>query len=136
MAFFNDPIQCDDASERAVSMALDIRDAVGKLAAGWLRNGHDLALGMGIASGFATLGRIGFDGRFDYAAIGSVTNLAARLCGEAASGQVLVAQRVFSATEGLAIGAPVGDLDLRGFSRPVRAFDVTGIDESKVKVIP
>lgn len=136
MVFFNDPLPVDDAAERAVTMAVAMRDRVAELAAGWHRRGHDLGFGIGIAQGFATLGRIGFDGRFDYAAIGSVTNLAARLCGEAASGQVLVAQRVFSATEGLAIGAPVGDLDLRGFSRPVRAFDVTGIDESKVKVIP
>ena len=136
MVFFNDPLPVDDAAERAVTMAVAMRDRVAELAAGWHRRGHDLGFGIGIAQGFATLGRIGFDGRFDYAAIGSVTNLAARLCGEAASGQVLVAQRVFSATEGLAIGAPVDDLDLRGFSRPVRAFDVTGIDESKVKVIP
>jgi class 3 adenylate cyclase/CheY-like chemotaxis protein len=136
MVFFNDPLPVDDAAERAVTMAVAMRDRVAELAAGWHRRGHDLGFGIGIAQGFATLGRIGFDGRFDYAAIGSVTNLAARLCGEAASGQVLVAQRVFSATEGLAIGAPVEDLDLRGFSRPVRAFDVTGIDESKVKVIP
>ena len=136
MVFFNDPLPVDDAAERAVTMAVAMRDRVAELAAGWHRRGHDLGFGIGIAQGFATLGRIGFDGRFDYAAIGSVTNLAARLCGEAASGQVLVAQRVFSATEGLAIGDPVGDLDLRGFSRPVRAFDVTGIDESKVKVIP
>ena len=136
MVFFNDPLPVDDAAERAVTMAVAMRDRVAELAAGWHRRGHDLGFGIGIAQGFATLGRIGFEGRFDYAAIGSVTNLAARLCGEAASGQVLVAQRVFSATEGLAIGEPVGDLDLRGFSRPIRVFDVTGIDESKVKVIP
>ena len=136
MVFFNDPLPVDDAAERAVIMAVAMRDRVAELADGWSRRGHDLGFGIGIAQGFATLGRIGFEGRFDYAAIGSVTNLAARLCGEAAPGQVLVAQRVFSATEGLAIGAPVGELDLRGFSRPVRAFDVTGIDESKVKVIP
>ena len=106
MVFFNDPLPVDDAAERAVTMAVAMRDRVAELAAGWHRRGHDLGFGIGIAQGFATLGRIGFDGRFDYAAIGSVTNLAARLCGEAASGQVLVAQRVFSATEGLAIGSP------------------------------
>ncbi|SFR92877.1 Adenylate and Guanylate cyclase catalytic domain-containing protein [Microbacterium sp. cf046] len=136
MVFFNDPLPVDDAADRAVTMAVAMRDRVAELAAGWSRRGHDLGFGIGIAQGFATLGRIGFEGRFDYAAIGSVTNLAARLCGEAASGQVLVAQRVFSATEGLAIGEPVGELDLRGFSRPIRAFDVTGIDQSKAKVIP
>ncbi len=136
MVFFNDPIPVDDAAERAVAMAVAMRDRVTDLAAGGHRRGHDLGFGNGIAQGFATLGRIGFEGRFDYAAIGSVTNLAARLCGEAAAGQVLVAQRVFSATEGLAIGETVGELELRGFSRPIRVFDVTGIDESKVKVIP
>jgi len=136
MVFFNDPVAHDDAADRAVTMAVAMRDRVAELAGTWHRRGHDLGLGIGIAQGFATLGRIGFEGRFDYAAIGSVTNLAARLCAEAAAWQILVAQRVYSATEGLAIGEPVGELELRGFSRPIRAFDVTGIDESKVRVIP
>ena len=99
MVFFNDPIPCDDAAERAVRMALEIRDAVSNLADGWRRRGHDLAVGLGIAQGFATLGRIGFEGRFDYAAIGSVTNLAARLCSDAGAWQVLVTDRVLAATE-------------------------------------
>ena len=136
MVFFNDPIAHDDAAERAVSMAVAMRDRVTELADGWHRRGNDLGFGIGIAQGFATLGRIGFEGRFDYAAIGSVTNLAARLCAEAGSWQILVAQRVFSATEGLAVGEPVGELDLRGFSRPIRAFDVTGIDASKMRITP
>ena len=134
MVFFNDPLPVDDAAERAVTMAVAMRDRVTELAAAWHRRGHDLGFGIGIAQGFATLGRIGFEGRFDYAAIGSVTNLAARLCAAAASWQVLVAQRVFSAAEGLAIGEPVGELDLRGFSKPIRAFDVTGIDQTRVPV--
>ena len=134
MVFFNDPLPVDDAAERAVTMAVAMRDRVTGLAAAWHRRGHDLGFGIGIAQGFATLGRIGFEGRFDYAAIGSVTNLAARLCAAAASWQVLVAQRVFSAAEGLAIGEPVGELDLRGFSKPIRAFDVTGIDQTRVPV--
>lgn len=134
MVFFNDPLPVDDAAERAVTMAVAMRDRVTQLAAAWHRRGHDLGFGIGIAQGFATLGRIGFEGRFDYAAIGSVTNLAARLCAAAASWQVLVAQRVFSAAEGLAIGEPVGELDLRGFSKPIRAFDVTGIDQTRVPV--
>jgi len=134
MVFFNDPLPVDDAAERAVAMAVAMRDRVTELAAAWHRRGHDLGFGIGIAQGFATLGRIGFEGRFDYAAIGSVTNLAARLCAAAASWQVLVAQRVFSAAEGLAIGEPVGELDLRGFSKPIRAFDVTGIDQTRVPV--
>ncbi|NEN04299.1 response regulator [Diaminobutyricibacter tongyongensis] len=134
MVFFNDPLPCDDAAERAVTMAVAMRDRAAQLAEGWSRRGNDLGFGVGIAQGFATLGRIGFEGRFDYAAIGSVTNLAARLCAAAEPSQILVAQRVYSATEGLAIGHPVGELELRGFTRPVRAFAVTGIDETKVGV--
>jgi adenylate cyclase len=136
MVFFNDPLPVDDAAERAVTMAVAMRDRVAELAEGWSRRGHDLGFGIGIAQGYATLGRIGFEGRFDYAAIGSVTNLAARLCAAASAGQVLVAQRVFSETDGLAIGEPVGELDLRGFSRAIRAFDVTGIDAKKVRLTP
>ena len=132
MVFFNDPLPIDDPAERAVLMAVAMRDRVAELAAGWSRRGNDLGFGIGIAQGFATLGRIGFEGRFDYAAIGSVTNLAARLCAEAGPSQILVAQRVFSATEGIASGEPVGELDLKGFSRPVRAFAVTGIDETGI----
>jgi class 3 adenylate cyclase len=135
MVFFNDPLPCDDAAERAVRMAVAMRERVMALASGWSRRGHDLGFGIGIAQGFATLGRIGFEGRFDYAAIGSVTNLAARLCSAAESWQVLVAERVFAATEGIAVGESVGELDLRGFRRPVRAFDVTGIDQSKVGAV-
>lgn len=134
MVFFNDPVPCDDPAERAVTMAVAMRDRVAELAAGWSRQGHDLGFGIGIAQGYATLGRIGFDGRFDYAAIGSVTNLAARLCSVAGPGQILVAQRVFTAAEGVASGESVGELDLRGFSRPIRAFAVTGIDETKARV--
>ena len=133
MVFFNDPLPIDDPAERAVMMAVAMRDRVAELAAGWSRRGNDLGFGIGIAQGFATLGRIGFEGRFDYAAIGSVTNLAARLCAEAGPSQILVAQRVFSATEEVAFGEPVGELDLKGFSRPVRTFAVTGIDETKVR---
>ena len=130
MVFFNDPLPCDDPAERAVTMAVAMRDRVAELAEGWSRQGNDLGFGIGIAQGFATLGRIGFEGRFDYAAIGSVTNLAARLCAAADPGQILVAQRVFSATEGVASGEPVGELELRGFSRPIRVFAVTGIHET------
>jgi adenylate cyclase len=131
MVFFNDPIRCDDAPERAVTMAVRMRERVSELAQGWVRRGYELGFGIGIAQGFATLGRIGFEGRFDYAAIGSVTNLAARLCAAAGPGQILVAQRVFFAAESFVLGEAVGELDLHGFSRAVRAFDVTGINESK-----
>jgi adenylate cyclase len=125
MVFFNDPIPLDRPAQHAVEMALAMRDRVRTLVDGWSRLGHDLGFGVGIAQGFATLGRIGYEGRFDYAAIGSVTNLAARLCGEAGAGQVLVSQRVFSAVDDVAVGESVGPLELRGFSRSVRAFGVS-----------
>jgi adenylate cyclase len=125
MAFFNDPVPQDDAAERAVRMSIGIRDAVKELAAQWRRRGHDLALGIGIAQGFATLGKIGFEGRFDYSAIGSVTNLSARLCGDAGPWQVLVTDRVLAATEHLAVAEPVGDVTPKGFSRSVRVHDIT-----------
>jgi adenylate cyclase len=134
MVFFNDPIPLDKPARRAVEMALAMRDRVRTLAEGWSRLGHDLGFGVGIAQGFATLGRIGYEGRFDYAAIGSVTNLSARLCAEAGAEQVLVSQRVFSAVEDVAAGELVGALQLRGFSRPIRAFSVSGMINSSVEV--
>jgi class 3 adenylate cyclase/CheY-like chemotaxis protein len=134
MVFFNDPLPVDDPAGRAVAMAVAMRERVAELAHDWSRRGNDLGFGIGIAQGYATLGRIGFEGRFDYAAIGSVTNLAARLCAVADAGQILVAQRVYSAAEGLATGEPVGELDLRGFSKPVRAFAITGIDDTEAQV--
>ncbi|WP_456824196.1 adenylate/guanylate cyclase domain-containing protein [Cellulomonas sp. P5_E12] len=124
MVFFNDPVTCDDPAWRAVAMAMAMQDRVAALAVGWSRRGHELGFGIGVAQGYATLGRIGFEGRSDYAAIGSVTNLAARLCAEATAGQVLVSQRVFSAVEDRVGGRPMGELDLRGFSRPVGTFAV------------
>ncbi len=134
MVFFNDPISLDDPAQRAVEMALAMRDRVATLVEGWSRLGHDLGFGVGIAQGFATLGRIGYEGRFDYAAIGTVTNLAARLCGEADTGQVLVSQRVFSAVEDLAVGEPVGALELKGFSRPIRAYGVSRMINNSAEV--
>lgn len=134
MVFFNDPIPLEDPTQRAVEMALAMRDRVAGLVEGWSRLGHDLGFGVGIAQGFATLGRIGYEGRFDYAAIGTVTNLAARLCGEADAGQVLVSQRVFSAVEAVAAGEPVGALELKGFSRPIRVFRVSNMINSSAQV--
>ncbi|MGW9183717.1 adenylate/guanylate cyclase domain-containing protein [Agromyces sp. NPDC055661] len=134
MVFFNDPLPVDDPAGRAVAMAVAMRERVAELAHDWSRRGNDLGFGIGIAQGYATLGRIGFEGRFDYAAIGSVTNLAARLCAVADAGQILVAQRVYSAAEGVATGEPVGELDLRGFSKPVRAFAITGLDDTEAQV--
>jgi adenylate cyclase len=131
MVFFNDPVPCDDAPLRAVRMAVAMRNRVGQLAEGWHRQGYDLDFAVGIAQGHATLGRIGFEGRSDYAAIGSVTNLAARLCAEAAPGQILVSQRVHASVEAIVSADSVGELTLRGFARPVRAFSVRGLDAAR-----
>jgi len=124
MIFFNDPVPVPDAAERAIRMALAMRARVQELAKGWERRGHDLALGVGIAQGFATIGAIGFEGRWDYGAIGTVTNLAARLCGEAQGGQILISSRVADGLESLIELEEVGRLALKGFSRPVPAFNL------------
>ena len=126
MVFFNDPVPVPDPAARATRMAIAMRDRVAALAAGWRRRGYELAVGIGIAQGYATLGAIGFEGRLDYGAIGTVTNLAARLCAEAAGGQVLVSQRVAAAVEDVAAVEAVGLLTLKGFARPVPAFTVGG----------
>jgi adenylate cyclase len=130
--FFNDPIPCGDAPLRSVRMALTMRQRVQELADRWQRRGHELALGIGIAQGYATLGRVGYADRFDYASIGSVTNLAARLCAEAAPWQILVTQRVNAAAEDVVVSRLVGELSLRGFSRPIRTFEISGLDSAKV----
>jgi class 3 adenylate cyclase len=101
-----------------------MRHRVGELTATWRKRGHQLDFGVGIAQGYATLGKIGFEGRFDYAAIGTVTNLAARLCGEAEGGQILISQRVCAAVEALVIAEPVGNLALKGFVKAVPAFSI------------
>jgi class 3 adenylate cyclase len=131
MAFFNDPLPCADAPERAVKMAVAMRNRVAALADEWRRAGHDLAFAVGVAQGHATLGRIGYEGRFDYTAIGNVTNLAARMCAEAAGGQILISQRVYAATEDVVTAQPLADIDLRGFSRPTRVYNVLGLDAAR-----
>ena len=127
MVLFNDPLRCPDPSERAVRMAIEMRDGVAELAAGWRKHGHDLGFGMGIAHGYATLGRIGFEGRFDYSAIGTVVNLAARLCSQAAAGQILIDPKVQSAVEALAETEAAGELTLKGLSRPIKAFNISAL---------
>jgi adenylate cyclase len=127
MVFFNDPVPVPDAAERAVRMALTMRDRVGELGVRWRKRGHDLDIGVGIAQGFATIGAIGFEGRLDYGAVGTVTNLAARLCSEAKPGQILVSQRLRGAVEALAETEAVGELSLKGFSKPVPAFNVVSL---------
>jgi class 3 adenylate cyclase/CheY-like chemotaxis protein len=132
MVFFNDPVRCEDGPLRAIRMATAMRTRVRTLAEGWSRQGHDLALGIGVAQGYATLGRIGFEGRHDYAAIGSVTNLAARLCGDAEPWQILTTERVLAAAGSLVVADEAGPRELRGFSRPVRTFAVRGLDNARV----
>jgi class 3 adenylate cyclase/CheY-like chemotaxis protein len=128
VVFFNDPMPCPDAPQRAVQMSVAMRNRVQQLAEGWARRGQELGFGVGIAQGYATLGRIGFEGRFDYAAIGSVVNLAARLCAEAKPWQLLVSQRVQAACDQVVVTELLGDLDLRGFADPVRAYNVRGLN--------
>jgi len=132
MVFFNDPVPCDDAPLRAIRMALAMRDRVQGLAESWSRRGFDLSLGIGLAQGYATLGRIGFEGRFDYAAIGSVTNLAARLCSDAEPWEVLAQQRVVAEAGDAVVSVELGSRDLRGFSRPIRTCRVRGLDSARV----
>jgi adenylate cyclase len=132
MVFFNDPLPCEDAPLRAVRMAVAMRNRIQGLAKGWARHGYDLALGVGIAQGYATLGRIGFEGRSDYTAIGNCTNLAARLCAEARPWQILLSPRVHAAVEEFVTSEPVGELTLRGFSRPVATFNVVGLDAARI----
>jgi class 3 adenylate cyclase/CheY-like chemotaxis protein len=132
MVFFNDPVRCDDGPLRAVRMSVAMRTRVQSLAESWARQGHDLALGIGISQGYATLGKIGFEGRFDYAAIGSVTNLAARLCAEADPWQILVSERVFAGAGDVVVGEDAGLLQLRGFTRSVHAFSVRGVDNARI----
>jgi adenylate cyclase len=125
MVFFNDPVPMDKPAENAVRMALAMRDAFPPLGETWRKRGYELGLGCGVAQGYATLGAIGFEGRWDYAAIGNVTNLAARLCSEAAAGQVLVDRKIMAKLEGLVEAEPVGPLNLKGIAQPVPAFSVT-----------
>jgi class 3 adenylate cyclase/CheY-like chemotaxis protein len=131
MVFFNDPVRCEDGPLRSIRMALAMRTRIKGLAERWAREGHDLGLGIGIAQGYATLGTIGFEGRHDYAAIGSVTNLAARLCADAAAWEILVTERVFTSAGSLVIGEDAGQRDLKGFSRSVHTIAVKGTDTSR-----
>jgi adenylate cyclase len=127
LVLFNDPLPLPDPSGQAVQMAVDMREQVSQLLVKWRKLGHDLGFGVGIAHGYATLGRIGFEGRFDYGAVGSVVNLAARLCSDAKDGQILIDAKVQAAVEGSAATEDAGELTLKGFHRPIRAFNVCGL---------
>jgi len=124
MVFFNDPVPCPDPAGRAVEMAMAMREEAGKLIATWRRDGCELGFGAGIAQGYATLGQIGFSERSGYTAIGTVCNLAARLCAEAKDGQILISSRVARAVEAVARLEDLGNLELKGLRRPVAAFNV------------
>src|SRR5262245_24075273 len=124
MVVFNDPVPVENPAFQAVLMALEMREAIGSLTNKWRRFGHDIGFGIGIAHGFATLGTIGFEGRFDYAAIGTVSNVASRLCDEAKPGQILISPRVLVAVEDAVTVEPVGEFALKGIRRPLAAYNV------------
>ena len=131
MVFFNDPVPCPDSAARAVCMAVAMRERMEELGQAWEKLGYGLDFGIGIAEGYATLGKIGFEGQFNYGAVGTVTNLAARLCAEALGGQILISQRVYAAVEHLVEAEPVpGEFLLKGFLKPVHAFNVLRLKES------
>jgi adenylate cyclase len=127
LVLFNDPMPCPDPALRAVRLAVDMRDTVTSLARSWMARGHEIGFGVGIAQGYATLGQIGFEGRSDYTAIGTVTNVAARLCAEARDGQILVTQRVAAALDGVAELQHLGEIALKGLSRPIAVLNVSGL---------
>jgi len=126
MIFFNDPIKLDNPGVNAVKMTLAMQEAFVALRAAWKKRSYDLDLGIGIAQGYATLGAVGFEGRWDYACIGSVTNLAARLCSEAKGGQIVTNQKTLARNEEAIVAEPLGELALKGMAQPVKAFNITG----------
>lgn len=137
MILFNAPIQFPDHVQRAVKMAVEMRDAIGALTQKWRNRGHSLGFGVGVALGYATLGQIGYEQRLEYAAIGSVTNLASRLCDEAKAGQVVVSQRVFGMVEAYVEGRQLEDLTLKGFNHPILAVEILRWrDEGEVAAAP
>ncbi len=129
MVFFNDPIPHEDHTEKAVRMAMEMQARVKDLRPGWLKKGYDLDLGVGMATGYATLGTIGFEGRMDYGAVGNVTILASRLSSEAKGGQILTDQKTLSKIEDLVVAEPLGELHLKGFARPAAVFNVVKLKE-------
>ncbi len=130
MIFFNDPVVVANPAERALHMAVAMQEKAAVLLAKWRKLGYDLGFGIGVAQGYATIGAIGFEGRWDYGAIGNVTNLAARLCAEAKPGQILVSRRILATVEGLVDAEPVGEITLKGFSKPVATFNVLRLKDA------
>ncbi len=130
MVFFNDPIPCADHTEKAVRMAIEMQARAQELRKAWLKQGYDLDLGIGLAAGYATIGNIGFEGRIDYDAIGNVTNLAARLCGEAKGGQILIDRKTLSKINEFIEVETLEEFHLKGFARPVPAFNIVRLKSS------
>jgi class 3 adenylate cyclase len=127
MVLFNDPLPCPDAPQRAARMAIEMRDAVAALAPTWKRKGHVLGFGVGLAQGYATMGTIGFEDRFEYTAIGAVVNLAARLCADAGDGQILTSSRLAAAISDIVEIDELGERTLRGISRPVAVVNLRAL---------
>src|SRR5262245_1061237 len=127
MVFFNDPLPLADHELQAIRFALAAQERFEELARVWKMRGTALGLGIGIAAGYATAGRIGFEGRYDYGVVGPVTNLASRLSTHASVGQTLISQRVFAEVEDVVDAAPVGEVDLKGFARPVAAYEIRAL---------
>jgi class 3 adenylate cyclase len=127
MVFFNDPVTLENHELQAIKLALVAQERIGQLAQTWHKRGIQLGLGIGIEAGYATLGRIGFEGRYDYGALGPVTNLASRLSGQAQMGQTLIGSRIYGAVEEAIDAAPVGELELKGFGRPIPAYEVRAL---------
>jgi adenylate cyclase len=127
MVFFNEPGPCEQHTKKAVAMAIEMRDCGKELRKRWLKKGYDLDLGIGLAAGYATVGNFGFEGRMDYGAVGKVTNLTYRLCEEARGGQILTNQQTLCTIEGCVHAEPVENLHLKGFSHPIKAFNIVGI---------
>lgn len=126
VVIFNDPILCEEHSQKAARMAIEMRDRIKDLRAAWRKKGYDLDLGVGFAAGYATLGTMGFEGRMDYGTVGNLPNLAARLCAEAKGGQILTDQKTMSRLEESFKAEPIDELNLKGISRPVSAFNIIG----------
>ena len=127
MIFFNDPVVVPDPAARALHMAVAMRERVNEMSIVWGKHGYDLSLGIGIAQGYATIGAIGFEERLDYGAVGAVTNLAARLCGEAKGGQILTNRKTLSQFEQLVEAEPIGEVSLKGFAKPISVYSIEAL---------
>jgi class 3 adenylate cyclase len=127
MVFFNDPVEVPGHELEAVRLAVAAQERFEELATVWRKRGTQLALGIGIEAGYATLGRIGFEGRYDYGALGPVTNLASRLSTRAAGGQILVGPRMYAAIENQVEATPIGEIQLKGFGRPIQTYEVLSL---------